>query len=353
MRQCLRRCQPRTERAVARVAPISTDTMQNILILKLGALGDVVMATPLIDAILQAHPDSRVSLLTTPAFAPLFAAWPRLTVHAVPRHGGANFLRMLRFIRHGCFARLYDLQGNDRSGLLSALSGISERVGNHPRWPYTHHPAQAWDGTSHIFVRMCEVLASAGVTVRAARPLLPATADVDAEVARWQGDHGLAPGSFVLLHAGASAARPEKRWPGFADLARALLANGHQVVWLGGEDDRALNRRLAAAGGIDATAAFSIPALAAIGREAAFAVTNDSGPMHVLAAAGIPVFGLFGPSDWRRNHALGQADHVIACVDHAPAYRDAATGDCLAEVGVELVWSKLCAAGLVTAPAPV
>jgi ADP-heptose:LPS heptosyltransferase len=66
-------------------------------------------------------------------------------------------------------------------------------------------------------------------------------------------------------------------------------------------------------------------------------VTNDSGPMHALSAAGIPVFGLFGPSDWRRNHALGQAQHVIACDAHDSN---------LAALSVDAVWSRLAAAGV-------
>ena len=95
------------------------------------------------------------------------------------------------------------------------------------------------------------------------------------------------------------------------------------------------------------TRAFTIVELAELGRRARFAITNDSGPMHVLSAAGIPVFGLFGPSDWRRNHALGQAENVIACVDQVPGYAGQACADCLAELPVETVWLQLCAAGVV------
>ena len=44
---------------------------------------------------------------------------------------------------------------------------------------------------------------------------------------------------------------------------------------------------------------------------AKFAVTNDSGPMHILSSGNIPIFGIFGPSDWVRNHALGQEKYVV------------------------------------------
>ena len=321
--------------------------MSRILVIKLGALGDVVMATPLLDAIAQHHPHDQLELLTTPTFAPLFAAWPRYRVTSFARSGWRNNLAVLRFLRAGRFDRIYDLQANDRTALWCALSGSRERVGNHNRYPYTHHPHSPWRGQCHIFERMGAVLASVGINEVSARPLLPCDAAARHKVGAWRARHGLNNTPLVLLHAGASAGRPEKIWPHFAALAARLLAAGRAVVWLGAAPDQARNHQLARAGGIDATAAFTLPELAELGRHALCAVTNDSGPMHVLSASGIAVFGLFGPSDWRRNHALGQAAHVIACVDYDPRYVGARCGDCLASVGVDVVWSRLAALGVV------
>lgn len=315
--------------------------MNNILVIKFGALGDVVMATPLLDAIMRHHAGAAVTLMTTPAFAPIFAAWPNLTVHETPRHGFMNMVALGRWIRRQRFSRIYDLQGNDRSALLCALSGAAERVGNHTRFPYTHHPTERWRGQSHIFERLCAVLAAAGITVTAQTPLLPADAATTTRVRTWLALHALEPRRFVLLHAGASALRPDKRWPHFALLAGRLRHAGMRVIWLGAAPERALNATLSSATDIDATGLFDIIALAELGRHARCAVTNDSGPMHVLAAAAIPVFGLFGPSDWRRNHALGQAARVIACVDHVPGYRGQRSADCLARLDVDRVWSAL------------
>ena len=130
-------------------------------------------------------------------------------------------------------------------------------------------------------------------------------------------------------------------------MAEPLDDSGIAVVWLGGEDDRALNCELASKVGIDSSGEFSLLELAEIGRRAAFAITNDSGPMHVLAAADIAVFGLFGPSDWRRNHALGQESRVIACSDLVAGFEGEKLGDCLGQLGVDVVWSKLTGEGLI------
>lgn len=320
----------------------------NILIIKLGALGDVVMATPLIEAIQRHHRDATCHLLTTPPYAPIFAAWPDLEVTALPRRGWRNMLQAVRFIRALDCAAIYDLQGNDRSALWCAGSGAPIRIGNGTRYPYTHHPQAPWTGQAHIFARMVEVLAAAGITSVGDVPRLPLTDDERAHVRQWLVDQQLAPGAFAILHAGASAARPEKCWPYFDALGRRLDAAGVVPVWIGAATERAANRQLSTnAGGIDASGAFSINELAELGRSARFAVTNDSGPMHVLAASGIPVFGLFGPSDWRRNHPLGQADNVIACVETCAEFAGARTAPCLDRIPVELVWQRLAGRDLV------
>lgn len=312
--------------------------MARILVVKLGALGDVVMATALIDAIVRHHRDDELHLLTTPPYIDLLSGWPAVAVHTRPRRGWRANIGLVRFARAGRYHRIYDLQGNDRTALLCALSGAPERVGNHARFPYTHHPATPWRGEGHIFARMTAVLAAAGVGGVPARPVLPATAAALARVGEFKREHTLVDGRYVLLHAGASPLRRDKVWPHFGALAARLAARGKTVVWIGGESDRADNVALARTTGIDATACFDLRTLAELGRGAAFAVTNDSGPMHVLAASDIAVFGLFGPSDWRRNHALGQATRVIAT---------AALDIPLAHLEVETVWARLAAEGLV------
>lgn len=306
-----------------------------VLIIKLGALGDVVMATPLIEAIQIAHPGAQIQLLTTPAFAPIFHAWQNLHVHAFPRRGWRAMIDIIGFVRRGNFDRIYDLQGNDRTSIVCALSGAAERVGNHTRFPYTHHPSDKWRGNMHIFERMKRVLQSADVSVGRQTPILPTTTDERQNVENWLATHNPEQHKLVGFHASASAGRAEKCWPYFVTLAKRLLTQGINPVWLGaGEDEKQNTDFIRRSGGINASGAFSIPELALCGEHFSFAVTNDSGPMHVLAASGIPVYGLFGPSDWRRNHALGQEDHVIKCPDGSAK---------LEELSVEQVWQRLIA----------
>ncbi len=320
--------------------------MNRVLVIKLRALGDVVMSTPLIDAIQKFHHNAELHLLTTPAFAPLFDAWPNLEVASFPRRGWRSMFKLVRWLRQAEFDRIYDLQGNDRTAIWCALSGSPERVGNHNRYPNTHHPPNAWHGQCHIFDRMVAVLASAGISEVDRRPVLPRGKDEQHHVEQWLARKHLGAGGFAILHAGASIARRDKIWPHFATLAERIAESGMRIVWIGGEPDRERNAALAAATGIDSTGEFSVTEIAALGEHARFAVTNDSGPMHVLSASRIPVFGLFGPSDWHRNHALGQVDRVIACVEHDAAYSSKASADCLASIPPEVVHARLVAENL-------
>ena len=294
---------------------------RDILIIKLGALGDAVMATGLVERILRHHAPRRCVLLTSPSYEELFASRAGLELKTFDRSSLRSTLATVQWIRRQRFGRVYDLQSNDRTGVMCGLSGIPERVGNHPRFPYNLRPQSHYTGQCHIHDRMLEVLEAAGISTDKVVPCLyPSTADRE-KVDAWLQEHDLADRKLVIMHAGASARRPEKRWPYFRELAVFLAQRGFLTLWAGGEEDRHTNADLARVTGVDASAAFSFLQLPALTAHAQFAVTNDSGPMHLLACGSIPVYGLFGPSDWRRNHAVGQRERVLSLNRDEPVFR--------------------------------
>ena len=166
-------------------------------------------------------------------------------------------------------------------------------------------------------------IAAAGLTPAQPRSVLYPSPEDIARVVRWRTEQGLAAGSFALMHAGSSSDWPSKRWPAeyFLALARRLEASGRRCVWIGGDADREINRLLTQTVGVDATGRFSILQLYELGRAAAFAVTNDSGPMHILAASGLRVYAFFGPTNWIRSHAVGQSQRILTYpVDCSPCF---------------------------------
>ncbi len=328
--------------------------MKRILIIKLGALGDVIIATAHIERILASYPEDEVWLLTGEGYETLFAAHPRLHTAAFPRKGVKAMLGVLAWILHQDFDAVYDLQGSERSAVMSFASRAPLRAGMGFKVPYTHHIHLEGFEEEHIFDRLNRLLESAGLEKANDRPVLPVGKDEAAAIADWISASGLEKNGFVLMHAGSSERWRSKRWPAahFLELARLLGEQELVTVWIGDEADSAVNKMLASGTGIDATGQFSITGLCALGAQARFAVVNDSGPMHALSAAGIPVYAFFGPTDWRRHHAVGQRERVLAGeAECSPCYLGECPPErghqCMRSIGPEQVMERLVRDGLV------
>lgn len=283
-----------------------------ILVIKLGALGDVILALPHIRRIVAAHPDASVTLLTAPEYADLVSSEAGLVVTAFRRRGFFEMSRLLAWLRRQRFGVVYDLQGSLRSRVMTRVSGARRRIGRRVDTVYTHAPAAAGKAV-HAFDVLNRVLECAGIEPATPRLDLEAGAPARQEVADWLRERGAQQARLVLMHAGSSERWLSKRWDEkrYLELAQLLEARHCRAVWIGAAADRELNRRLSSVAGMDATGAFDFRQLVALGQQAAFAVVSDSGPMHILAAAGLPVYAFFGPTDWRRSHALGQAGRVL------------------------------------------
>lgn len=317
-----------------------------ILIIKLGALGDVIISTAVIKQIIDHHSVEEVHLLTTPAFAELFSHFKKLNVVSFERKGLLNAVKTVAWIRGRHFDRIYDLQSNDRTSFFCGLSGAPYRAGNHPRFPYHKHPEEPYIGECHSFDRLNQIIESANILPAKPSPYLPVPQIVRTEVNDWLIKNNLNSGSFIIFHAGSSPLHIKKRWPYFEELA-IRLSKSHDVVWVGGKDDQQLNRELSARVGIDATDAFSVYGLVELGKNARFAVTNDSAPMHILSCSQIPVFGLFGPTYARRTHALGQLENIITADDKPMALSDYEFQPSdISKISVDRVFNKLAQKGL-------
>ena len=283
-----------------------------ILIIKLGALGDVILALPHIRQILASHPDADITLLTAPEYADVVAGEQGMAVAAFRRRGFLEMSRLLVWLRRQRFAVVYDLQGSLRSRIMTRITGAGRRIGRRPDRAYTHAPDAAGN-TVHAFDTLNRLLQCAGISPVTPGLKLEAGEAARQRVAEWLQAHAAGDSRLVLVHAGSSERWLSKRWDEqhYAELATQLEARECTVVWVGGEPDRALNRRLSSLAGLDATGAFDFRQLIALGEQADFALVSDSGPMHILAAAGLPVYAFFGPTDWRRSHAPGQQDRVL------------------------------------------
>ena len=263
---------------------------ERILVIKLAALGDFVQAFGPFAAIRAHHPAAEITLLTTRPYAELARRSPWFDrVWEDGRPAWTNLpavWRLARRLRAAGFARVYDLQTSARSSRYRAF------VGRRVEWsgiaPGASHPhANPARDLMHTAERQREQLEMAGI--EGFPP--PALDWLDDDI----GGLGLPP-RFALLVPGASPGRPGKRWPvaGFAALAAGLDV---PVAVVGGPAEAPLAATIGAAVPgrcIDLTGRTSLVGLGAVARRAAFAIGNDTGPTHLVAAAGCPTLALFG-----------------------------------------------------------
>lgn len=262
---------------------------KRILVIKLAALGDFALAFGPFAAIRAHHPEAEITLLTTPPYAELGRRSPWFDrVWGDGRPGWTDLAGLVRLagrLRAARFDRVYDLQTSARSsryrrfvGAAAEWSGIAAGASHPHANPRRDH--------LHTVERQREQLEAAGI--RDFPP--PELGWLDADLTRLA-----LPPRFALLVPGASAKRPGKRWPAerFGALAAALDLPA-VVVGVGAEAPLAAAIRQMAPATIDLTGRTSLPELAALARRAAFAVGNDTGPTHLLAACGCPTLALFG-----------------------------------------------------------
>lgn len=308
---------------------------ERILVIKLGALGDVVQALGPMAAIRRHHAAAHITVLTTRPFAELIdAAGIADDIWIDARPGTFDFagwLSLRRRLRRGHFKRVYDLQTSGRSGRYFKLfwpdtppewSGIAAGC-SHP------HDNPKRD-VMHTQERQAEQLAAAGIAAVGAADL----GCVDADMARFA-----LPARYCLIVPGGATHRPEKRWPmaHYRDIVRRLGETPCTAVICGGRDERPLGDAItdSAPNARNLAGETTLVELVALARGAAFALGNDSGPMHIAAATGTPAIVLY-------SHASDPA----LCAQRGADVTILRRPD-LVDLEPDTVWAALPAAALV------
>lgn len=309
---------------------------ERVLVIRLGALGDLIQCFDAFQDIRRHHPDAAITLLTGTPFVGFAASMPWFDdVWGDPRgRGPLAYWRVRRRLRAGRFTRVYDLQNKARTARYRWLMGLGG--GARPLWsgdaPGADFPRPDID--AHNRQRYRAQLAAAGV---------PDSGGAETD---WLagGIGGLVPDvPFVLLIPGCSPHLPHKRWPpaSYADLGRRLLGRGLLPVIVGTRADRDAADGILAdcPDAVDLVGRTDLGQLAALARAARGAVGNDTGPVFLTAVVGCPTLMLMshhtnparsapaGPdAGWLKRPDL--ADLTVAEVMAALRLRpDAAPGD--------------------------
>lgn len=278
--------------------------MNHILIIRFSSLGDVILATSVIDASRRLWPEGEITFVTKVEYAPVLEQNPQLT-RCIPlgplERGLGAIYRLGRALRSDGASLVLDLQGGFRGRLLAAAVGARERrrVSSRrlSRMLMVARPKRWREALPHTVERYLECLSSwGGESPFSDGPRVWLT-DIEKSQARSK----LSVGSRQLVGLAPGAKWTAKRWPErkFAQLAQALAGEGVGVVVAGSEEERPLIERIVrGAGRSDLVKALSggLRELAAAFSACQAAVCNDSGLMHLAAAVGTPALGIFGPT---------------------------------------------------------
>lgn len=303
--------------------------MQRLLIVRLGALGDIVHAIPVAAAVRQAWPSARIDWLVSAKHAEILGYVEGLDERLIindrdDAQGGRSVWGAIGEIRRRRYDVTLDLQGLLKSAIIARLSGARRVVGFNARYAreslarffYTdvHDPGgegiYAPSETRHVVDINLGMLRELGVQTSArVFPFRVTASAVAAEMQRVAGAR------FALLNPG--AAWPNKRWPParLAALAGAIRQrHGLRSVVLWGPGEQALAEEVVAAadGAAVMTPKTAMGDLLALARAAAVMVSGDTGPTHIAAALGTPIVGIYGPTRPERNGPWLAGDETVS-----------------------------------------
>jgi len=335
-----------------------------VLVVRLGAIGDVVNALCFAAALKRHAPATRIGWAVHPLAAPLVQGHPAVErVHVLERSSWRSWWRVVGEIRRQRYGLAVDLQRIAKSALLARLSGAPRVLGfdrarcKEQSWLWTNERIPAGDRHAHMLEQYLELARWLGVPAQPPERSLPRDPAAEAWAARLEAELGGAP---IVINVGAT--KPANRWrpERFGELARALAdARGAPLCLTGGPADRAAaDQALAAAGAqaglVDLVGRTSLLELVSLLARARLWIGGDTGPMHIAAAAGTPVVALFGAADERRTGPYGPGHRVVRthppCApcgrQRCPLPRHACMDDLAVELVLEVAKGALLGTGL-------
>jgi len=308
-----------------------------LLIVKLGSIGDIVHTLPALAAVRQGFPDSEISWVVERNLSeilrdnPLLDRLIEVDTKAL-RRGlmSGETLRaprqQLRRLRASAFDVALDFQGLLKSASIARLSG-ARRVFGYSR-AGLREPASSIFLSKRISVPkqvhvirkgllLVEGALGISVSLEAERFSFPITVGDADETAAREAAHS-ADGKFAILNPGGGW--PTKLWNAdrFGKLADALWSSyglTSLVTYGPGEESLADAVRQAATTGKARPVDLSLKSFYALAKKAQVYVGGDTGPTHLAVAAGAPIVGLFGPTEWWRNGSPRAEDVCVERTD--------------------------------------
>ena len=295
------------------------DSLKNILIIRLGAMGDIILSAGTIRDIRLAHPGAKIYFLTQKPFVKLLSRNPDIDEILIdPRPHRLKFWQfwpVIKKLRSLNIDRVYDIQDKPRTRLYHKWIKPVQWVGS--ARGCSHPVPKEVSSNARTLQKKAGQMRAGGVEpVHAGKPDVRWMADPVDDVLAELG----VPERFILLVPGSSMKNPDRRWPNYAELAEQLQGAGYACVTVPGPDELDLCRSIPAKmlmrrqndGSEKSLTYFE---LAGVACKAHYAIGNDTGPSHIAARCGAPGLGLFGKATFAHHSGFDTVWSVIQTKD--------------------------------------
>lgn len=281
---------------------------QNILVIKLSALGDFIQALGPMQAIRQHHPEAEITLMTTKmfeSFGEKCGYFDRVIVDSRPKwHNFSGWTNLRKQLRKGNYDRVYDLQNNDRSCFYFKLFPLRKK----PEWVGTAK------GASH---QNTSKERTAGLSFEGHKQTLEMAGlkNIKVDQLEWVkedlSDFDLKT-KYALIVPGCAPQHPQKRWSAenYAKLCNRLSKQKIQPVLLGTDSEKDVTSKISelCEESLNLTGQTSLFQIAALAQNAHAAIGNDTGPMHIIGPTGCKSLILFSENSKPERHAPKGSD---------------------------------------------
>lgn len=310
-----------------------TTAVQSILFISMGGIGNLVLLTPAIQMLTHRFPGCPVHfLLSRNGARRVVEHMPGIGQIIEIEPGSRNSVLILRKVRSLNPSVVIAATGTNpfKCGVIGLASGARIRLGESfgaGRLLYTH--TIPWQPNRHELDAnraIAQLIASQSGQFS---PHIWLSAHDREAASRFILNNRLADRTIIGMHIGAGPAMQYKRWSkaNFAELAlRVVNTMNASVLFFGGPDEQSTTASLVSNIGHDVLTCagkLSVPASYELMKSCRVFVSNDSGPMHMAAAANVPVIGLFGPTSEQRTGPWGEGHAVLrSFCDKGPCYRN-------------------------------
>jgi heptosyltransferase I len=293
---------------------------ERFLIVRLTALGDILHTVPAVAALRSAHPGAKIDWVVERKWAPVLEG--SLAINEVipfDRRSMWGALESVQRLRENRYTCAIDFQGLYKSSILAGLSGAGRRVGFERAWVREKGAAIFYtDRVTPVGRHVGELNYSLAEFAGASRPASPeyplrVPAGGAASIRARLHDLGIS-GPYIVVGPGGSWRA--KCWPAerYGEFCREFeKQNNIRVILIHGPDEKSIAEQVvrAAAPAVPLVVGTTIEELMGLLAHARCLVAADSGPLHLAAALGTPVVGLYGPTDPARNGPFVPGAEII------------------------------------------